>query len=69
LWRIFSNANLSAVMRSCEIFDSKAKCNEQRYGKSIDKEILGIKWVPDNYLVHFKKGYQIIATTHMRTIV
>jgi tRNA (guanosine-2'-O-)-methyltransferase len=34
----FPNAQ-SAVMRSCEIFGKELNVIEQRYGKSIDKEI------------------------------
>jgi tRNA G18 (ribose-2'-O)-methylase SpoU len=40
---IFQMHNTSAVMRSCEIFGIQLNVIEQRYGKSIDKEIHGPK--------------------------
>jgi tRNA (guanosine-2'-O-)-methyltransferase len=71
---IFQMHNTSAVMRSCEVFGiQELNVIEQRYGKTIDKEIaMGAqKWVDINKfetvtdcvktLKH--KGYQIIATT------
>lgn len=71
---IFQMHNSSAVMRSCEVFGiQELNVIEQRYGKSIDKEIaMGAqKWVDintydsiSNCLDTIKsKGYQIIATT------
>ena len=71
---VFQMHNASAVMRSCEIFGiQELNVIEQRYGKSIDKEIaMGAqKWVDINTfdtisscVHHLKnKGYQIIATT------
>lgn len=71
---IFQLHNTSAVMRSCEVFGiQELNVIEQRYGKSIDKEIaMGAqKWVDINSFetvtecVNFlkAKGYQIIATT------
>ena len=71
---IFQMHNSSAVMRSCEIFGiQELNVIEQRYGKSIDKEIaMGAqKWVDiitfdsvTNCVEDLKnKGYQIIATT------
>ena len=71
---IFQMHNSSAVMRSCEIFGiQELNVIEQRYGKSIDKEIaMGAqKWVDINTFdsvtncidVLKNKGYQIIATT------
>ncbi|WP_338408731.1 RNA methyltransferase [uncultured Flavobacterium sp.] len=71
---IFQMHNASAVMRSCEIFGiQELNVIEQRYGKSIDKEIaMGAqKWVDisafdsvSSCLKTLKnKGYQIIATT------
>lgn len=71
---IFQMHNASAVMRSCEIFGiQELNMIEQRYGKSIDKEIaMGAqKWVDinkfdtvGNCLETLKsRGYQIIATT------
>lgn len=71
---IFQMHNASAVMRSCEIFGiQELNIIEQRYGKSIDKEIaMGAqKWVDittfdsvTNCVASLKnKGYQIIATT------
>jgi len=71
---IFQMHNTSAVMRSCEVFGiQELNVIEQRYGKTIDKEIaMGAqKWVDINKfetvtdcvktLKH--KGYRIIATT------
>ena len=71
---IFQMHNASAVMRSCEVFAiQELNVIEQRYGKSIDKEIaMGAqKWVDINTFdsitncvdVMKSKGYQIIATT------
>ena len=71
---VFQMHNASAVIRSCEIFGiQELNVIEQRYGKSIDKEIaMGAqKWVDINTfdtvsscVHHLKnKGYQIIATT------
>lgn len=71
---IFQMHNASAVMRSCEIFGiQELNVIEQRYGKSIDKEIaMGAqKWVDINAFDSVSsclktlknKGYQIIATT------
>ena len=71
---IFQMHNTSAVMRSCEIFGiQELNVIEQRYGKSIDKEIaMGAqKWVDINKFETVtdclktmkSKGYQIIATT------
>ncbi|MEO8253403.1 MAG: RNA methyltransferase [Flavobacterium sp.] len=71
---IFQMHNTSAVMRSCEIFGiQELNVIEQRYGKSIDKEIaMGAqKWVDINQYDSVSscisslknKGYQIIATT------
>lgn len=71
---IFQMHNASAVMRSCEVFGiQELHVIEQRYGKSIDKEIaMGAqKWVDintfdsvSNCIKTIKsKGYQIIATT------
>ena len=71
---IFQMHNSSAVMRSCEIFGiQELNVIEQRYGKSIDKEIaMGAqKWVDINTFDSVtncvddlkNKGYQIIATT------
>lgn len=71
---VFQMHNTSAVMRSCEIFGiQELNVIEQRYGKSIDKEIaMGAqKWVDinvydsvSNCIDSIKnKGYQIIATT------
>ena len=71
---VFQMHNASAVMRSCEVFGiQELNVIEQRYGKSIDKEIaMGAqKWVDINTfdtvsscVHHLKnKGYQIIATT------
>jgi tRNA (guanosine-2'-O-)-methyltransferase len=71
---IFQMHNASAVMRSCEVFGiQELNVIEERYGKSIDKEIaMGAqKWVDistfdsvTNCIDSLKdKGYQIIATT------
>jgi tRNA (guanosine-2'-O-)-methyltransferase len=71
---VFQMHNASAVMRSCEVFGiQELNVIEQRYGKSIDKEIaMGAqKWVDINTFDSVsscvetikKKGYQIIATT------
>jgi tRNA (guanosine-2'-O-)-methyltransferase len=71
---IFQMHNTSAVMRSCEVFGiQELNVIEQRYGKSIDKEIaMGAqKWVDINAFDRISgcvdslkaKGYQIIATT------
>ena len=71
---IFQMHNASAVMRSCEIFGiQELNVIEQRYGKSIDKEIaMGAqKWVDINRFETVtdclktlkENGYQIIATT------
>ncbi|TDD98745.1 TrmH family RNA methyltransferase [Flavobacterium cellulosilyticum] len=71
---IFQMHNASAVMRSCEVFGiQELNVIEQRYGKSIDKEIaMGAqKWVDINTFDSVtscvdtikNKGYQIIATT------
>ncbi|MES2545912.1 MAG: RNA methyltransferase [Bacteroidota bacterium] len=71
---VFQMHNTSAVMRSCEIFGiQELNVIEQRYGKSIDKEIaMGAqKWVDINVYDSVsncidsikKEGYQIIATT------
>jgi tRNA (guanosine-2'-O-)-methyltransferase len=71
---VFQMHNASAVMRNCEVFGiQELNVIEQRYGKSIDKEIaMGAqKWVDINKFDTVtncidtlkKKGYQIIATT------
>lgn len=71
---VFQMHNASAVMRSCEVFGiQELNVIEQRYGKSIDKEIaMGAqKWVDINKFDTVtkcidtlkSKGYQIIATT------
>ena len=71
---IFQLHNTSAVMRSCEVFGiQELNVIEERYGKSIDKEIaMGAqKWVDINKFETVtdclktlkEKGYQIIATT------
>jgi tRNA (guanosine-2'-O-)-methyltransferase len=71
---IFQLHNTSAVMRSCEIFGvQELNVVEEKYGKSIDKEIaMGAqKWVDVNRFESISncieslksKGYQIIATT------
>ncbi len=71
---VFQMHNTSAVMRSCEVFGiQELNVIEQRYGKSIDKQIaMGAqKWVdittyekPSACVQTLRnKGYQIIATT------
>lgn len=71
---VFQMHNASAVMRSCEVFGiQELNVIEERYGKSIDKEIaMGAqKWVDINTFDSVSgcvsslksKGYQIIATT------
>lgn len=71
---VFQLHNTSAVMRSCEVFGiQNLHVIEQRYGKSIDKQIaMGAeKWVDINRYDNMKtcistlreQGYQIIATT------
>ncbi|MEO8235082.1 MAG: RNA methyltransferase [Flavobacterium sp.] len=71
---VFQMHNASAVMRSCEVFGiQELNVIEERYGKSIDKEIaMGAqKWVDINTFDNVSncintlkdKGYQIIATT------
>lgn len=71
---VFQMHNTSAVMRSCEVFGiQQLNIIEQRFGKSIDKEIaMGAqKWVDINTFdtvdssieAMRAKGYQIIATT------
>jgi tRNA (guanosine-2'-O-)-methyltransferase len=71
---VFQMHNTSAVMRSCEVFGiQELNVIEQRYGKSIDKEIaMGAqKWVDINQFDSVttcietlkEQGYQIIATT------
>jgi tRNA (guanosine-2'-O-)-methyltransferase len=71
---VFQMHNASAVMRSCEVFGiQELNVIEQRYGKSIDKEIaMGAqKWVDINTFESVSvcveslknKGYQIIACT------
>lgn len=71
---IFQLHNTSAVMRSCEVFGiQQLNVIEEKYGKSIDKEIaMGAqKWVDVNRFESIseciasvkEKGYQIIATT------
>lgn len=71
---VYQMHNTSAVMRSCEVFGiQELNVIEQKYGKSIDKQIaMGAqKWVDikehENALacVHNLRaqGYQIIATT------
>ena len=71
---IFQLHNTSAVMRSCEVFGIQQRnVIEERYTKSIDKEIaMGAqKWVDVNRFDSISgcissmksKGYQIIATT------
>ena len=71
---IFQLHNTSAVMRSCEVFGiQQLNVVEEKYGKSIDKEIaMGAqKWVDVNRFENISdcieslkaKGYQIIATT------
>ncbi|MBC7525737.1 MAG: RNA methyltransferase [Flavobacterium sp.] len=71
---IFQLHNSSAVMRSCEVFGiQQLNIVEERYTKSIDKEIAmgSQKWVDVNRFDSISscistlkaKGYQIIATT------
>ena len=71
---VFQLHNTSAVMRSCEVFGvQELNVVEQKFGKSIDKEIaMGAqKWVDikkhesvSDCIQSLKaKGYQIIATT------
>jgi tRNA (guanosine-2'-O-)-methyltransferase len=71
---LFQLHNTSAVMRSCEIFGiQELHVVEQKYGKTIDKEIaMGAeKWVDihrfssnQDCIDNLKaRGYQIIATT------
>lgn len=71
---VFQLHNASAVMRSCEVFGiQELNVIEQRYSKSIDKEIaMGAqKWVDINKFDNVtncvdtlkSKGYLIIATT------
>jgi tRNA (guanosine-2'-O-)-methyltransferase len=71
---VFQLHNTSAVMRSCEVFGiQQLNVIEERYTKSIDKEIaMGAqKWVDVNRFNSISgcissmksKGYQIIATT------
>lgn len=71
---VFQLHNTSAVMRSCEVFGiQQLHVVEEKYGKSIDKEIaMGAqKWVDVNRFENIsecisnlkEKGYQIIATT------
>lgn len=71
---VFQLHNTSAVMRSCEVFGiQQLNVVEEKYGKSIDKEIaMGAqKWVDVNRFENISdcisnlknKGYQIIATT------
>lgn len=71
---VFQLHNTSAVMRSCEVFGvQELNVVEQKFGKSIDKEIaMGAqKWVDikkhesvtDCIQMLKEKGYQIIATT------
>ena len=71
---IFQLHNTSAVMRSCEVFGiQELNVIEERYTKSIDKEIaMGAqKWVDVNRFENISncisslknKGFQIIATT------
>ena len=71
---VFQMHNASAVMRSCEVFGiQELNVIEQRFGKSIDKEIaMGAqKWVDINKFDNVtncidslkSQGYQIIATT------
>ena len=71
---IFQLHNTSAVMRSCEVFGiQQLNVIEERYTKSIDKEIaMGAqKWVDVNRFESISncistlksKGYQIIATS------
>jgi tRNA (guanosine-2'-O-)-methyltransferase len=71
---VFQLHNTSAVMRSCEVFGiQQLNVIEEKYGKSIDKEIaMGAqKWVDvkrfesiSDCIASVKsKGYKIIATT------
>ena len=71
---IFQLHNTSAVMRSCEVFGiQELNVVEEKYGKSIDKEIaMGAqKWVDINRYESIsdciadlkQKNYRIIATT------
>jgi tRNA (guanosine-2'-O-)-methyltransferase len=71
---VFQLHNTSAVMRSCEVFGvQQLNVVEERFGKSIDKEIaMGAqKWVDVNRFESISscitdlksRGYQIIATT------
>ncbi len=71
---VYQLHNTSAVMRSCEVFGiQELNVVEQKFGKSIDKEIaMGAeKWVDINRFSSIQdcitnlkgKGYQIIATT------
>lgn len=71
---VYQLHNTSAVMRSCEVFGiQELNVIEEKYGKSIDKEIaMGAqKWVDVNRFESIadcianvkSKGYQIIATT------
>src|SRR6476620_4708699 len=71
---IFQLHNTSAVMRSCEVFGiQELNVVEEKYGKSIDKEIaMGAeKWVDIHRYESIsdciadlkKKNYRIIATT------
>ena len=71
---VYQLHNTSAVMRSCEVFGiQELNVIEQKFGKSIDKEIaMGAeKWVDINRFSSIQdcitnlkgKGYQIIATT------
>lgn len=71
---VFQLHNTSAVMRSCEVFGiQQLHVVEEKYGKSIDKEIaMGAqKWVDVNRFENIsecisnlkEKGYQIVATT------
>jgi tRNA (guanosine-2'-O-)-methyltransferase len=71
---VFQLHNTSAVMRSCEVFGvQELNVVEQKFGKSIDKEIaMGAqKWVDirkhetvsDCIRDLKEKGYQVIATT------
>lgn len=71
---IFQLHNTSAVMRSCEVFGiQELNIVEQKYGKTIDKEIaMGAqKWVDANRFDSTiacinnlkEKGYKIIATS------
>jgi len=58
---IFQMHNASAVMRSCEVFGiQELNVIEQRYGKSIDKEIaMGAqKWVDINTFDSISNGVE-----------